>query len=153
VTGPRITIRPPVRNEAGTTLVEVLMTVAILGIGIVAVVGAMGTSIIGTDHHRKQAQAHTVLLSAVDAVKSQTANPYQPCATTGTYAATSGVTLPAGWAASYVTVQSVTYWDGGTGFSASCPSPDSKLQLIDVRVATPDGRATESVAVVKRNPS
>jgi Tfp pilus assembly protein PilV len=145
-------LRRPVRDEAGTTLVEVLMATAILGIGIVSIVGAMGTSIIGTDHHRKQAQAHTVLLSAVDAVKSQTANPYQPCAAESTYAAASGVTLPAGWSASYISVQTVRYWNGST-FSATCPSPDTKLQLIDVKVATPDGRATESVAVVKRNPS
>ena len=142
----------PRRDEAGTTLVEVLMTVAILGIAVVAIVAAMGTSIIGTDHHRKQAQAQTVLLSATDAVKSQTANPYQPCATTGSYSAGSNVTLPAGWTASAVTVRSVKYWNG-SAFAVSCPSPDSKLQLIDVQVATPDGRATESVAVVKRNPS
>jgi hypothetical protein len=112
----------------------------------------MGTSIIGTDHHRKQAQAHTVLLSAVDAVKSQTSNPYQPCAGEGTYAPSTGVSLPAGWSASYISVQAVRYWDGST-FSATCPSPDNKLQLVEVKVATPDGRAAESVAVVKRNPS
>jgi Tfp pilus assembly protein PilV len=137
----------PVRTEAGTTLVEVLITVAILGIGVVGVVGALGTSIIGTDHHRKQAQAHTVLLSAVDAVKSQ---PYQACASS--YAASTGVTLPAGWTSSTISVPSVTYWDG-SAFSSACPSPDSKLQLVKIQVASADGRATESVSVVKRNPA
>jgi Tfp pilus assembly protein PilV len=144
--------RRPVRDEAGTTLVEVLMTVAILGVAVVAIVGGMGTSIIGTDHHRKQAQAQTVLMSAVDVVKSQSVNPYQACATTGTYAAGTGLTLPAGWTTAYITVRSVKYWDGSS-FATTCPSPDSKLQLIEVQVATPDGRATESVDVVKRNPS
>lgn len=142
--------RRPVRDEAGTTLVEVLMTVAILGVGIVAIVGGMGASIIGTDHHRKQAQAHTVLLSAADVVKSQAVNPYVACATTAAYTAGAGVSLPAGWTTSYISVRSVRYWDGST-FAAACPSPDSKLQLIEVQVATPDSRATESVAVVKRN--
>ncbi len=139
----------PVRSEAGTTLVELLMAVAILGIAVVSIVTAMGTSIIGTDHHRKQAQAHTVLLSAVDVVKSQA---YQSCATAGSYAPATGVTLPAGWTASVVSVQSVTYWNGST-FAASPCVPDPKLQLVKVQVATPDGRATESVSVVKRNPS
>jgi len=137
----------PVRTEAGTTLVEVLMAVAIMSIAIVSIVAAMGTSIIGSDHHRKQAQAHTVLLSAVDAVKSQ---PYADCATT--YTAAAGVSLPTGWAASSVSVQSVKYWDGSS-FASSCPSTDKKLQLVKVQVASPDGRATESVSVVKRNPS
>jgi len=145
-------VRRPVRDEAGTTLVEVLVATAILGIGVLAVVGGMATSIIGTDHHRKQAQAHTVLVSAADVVKSQAANPYQACATTGTYAPGSGVTLPAGWSGASISVRSITYWNGST-FAASCPALDSKLQLIEVQVATPDGRATESVAVVKRNPS
>jgi prepilin-type N-terminal cleavage/methylation domain-containing protein len=152
VTGLRTTTGFVARTEAGHTLIEVLMAVAILGIGVVAIVAGMGTSIIGTDHHRKQAQAHTVLLSAVDAVKSQTANPYQACATAGTYAASSGVALPATWSTGAIAVRSVTYWDG-TGFAATCPSPDSKLQLVEVEVSSPDGRATESVAVVKRNPS
>lgn len=145
-------VRRPVRDEAGTTLVEVIVATAVLGIGVLAVVGGMATSVIGTDHHRKQAQAHTVLVSAADVVKSQAANPYQSCATTGSYAPGAGVTLPAGWAASTISVRSITYWNGST-FSPSCPAPDSKLQLIEVQVSTPDGRATESLAVVKRNPS
>lgn len=140
------------RTEAGTTLIEVLMAVAILGIAVVGIVGAMGTSIIGTDHHRKQAQAHTVLLSAVDAVKSQSANPYLPCATTGTYAPSAGVALPGDWTAATISVQGVKYWNG-SGFAATCPPSDKKLQLIQVQVTSPDGRATETVAVVKRNPS
>lgn len=144
--------RRPVRDEAGTTLVEVLMATAILGIGVVAIVAAMGTSIIGTDHHRKQAQAHTVLLSAADVVKSQSANPYQSCATSGSYAPGAGVTLPSGWTPAAISVQSVRYWDG-SAFAAACPSPDRKLQLVEVQVATPDGRATESLTLVKRNPS
>jgi Tfp pilus assembly protein PilV len=145
----RALVRRPVRDEAGTTLVEVLMATAIMGIGVVAIVAGMGTSIIGTDHHRKQAQAHTVLLSAADVVKSQ---PYQACATTSSYAPATGVTLPAGWTTSYVSVESVKYWNG-SAFAAACPSPDSKLQLVEVKVATPDGRAADSVTVVKRNPS
>jgi len=147
-----MTFPRPVRTEAGTSLVEVLMTVAILGIAIVSIVAAMGTSIVGTDHHRKQAQAHTVLLSAVDAVKSQSTNPYQSCATVSSYTPSSGVTLPSGWSTSVISVTSVTYWNGST-FAATCPAADAKLQLVDVAVSTPDGRATESVAIVKRNPS
>jgi Tfp pilus assembly protein PilV len=139
-------------GEAGTTLVEVLITVAILGIAVVSIVGGMGTSIIGADYHRKQAQAHTVLVSAADSVKSQSANPYQACATAAAYAPATGVTLPAGWTAAAVTVRSVTYWNG-SAFTASCPASDTKLQLVTIQVATPDSRATESVSVVKRNPA
>lgn len=140
------------RSEAGTTLVELLVTVAIMGIAVVSIVAAMGTSILGTDHHRKQAQAQTVLLSAIDAVKSQSTNAYQSCATAATYAPAAGVTLPAGWTASVISISSVTYWNGSAFAAAPC-APDTKLQLVRVQVATPDGRATEFASVVKRNPA
>jgi Tfp pilus assembly protein PilV len=144
----RTTPTAPGRTEAGTTLVEVMMAVAILSIGIVSIVGAMGTSIIGTDHHRNQAQAHTVLLSAVDAVKAETYKTTCPA----TYNPATGVTLPAGWTPTSVSVTSIRYWDNSVpGFVSSC-AVNSMLQLVDVQVASPNGRATESVAVVKRNP-
>jgi type II secretory pathway pseudopilin PulG len=140
------------RDEAGTTLLEVLVGVAILGIAVVAIVSGLGTSILTTDHHAKQARAHTVLVSAAEAVKSEGSNPYQACATTGAYSPSSGVTLPAGWAASNVAVDNVQFWDG-SAFTGSCPAPEQKLQLVLITVTSPDGRAVESVSVVKRNPS
>ncbi len=138
--------------EAGTTLVELLVTVAILGLAIVAIVGGMSTSIVATDYGRKQAQARTVLVSAAEAVKSNAGNPYQSCATPASYAPASGVTLPTGWTAAAVAVLSVKYWDGAA-WATACPSPDSKLQLLDVQVTAPGGRAIETATVVKRNPS
>ena len=140
------------RSEAGTTLIEVVVGLAILGIATVAIVQGMGASILTTDYHAKEAIAHTVLVSAVEAVKSESTNPYQSCAGTGAYAPSSGVALPTGWAATTVAIESVQYWDGAA-FSASCPAPELKLQLIKVAVSSPDGRAVESVSVVKRNPA
>ncbi|MEW6154328.1 MAG: type II secretion system protein [Actinomycetota bacterium] len=139
-------------REAGTTLVEVVVAVAILGIAITTIVGGMGTSIIASDHHLKQSQAHTVLVSAVGAVKDATANPYQSCADASTYDPAAGVALPGGWTAAAVAVTGVDHWDG-SAFSPSCPAPDGRLQLVTVTVTTPDSRATESVSFVKRDPS
>ncbi|MGH9277249.1 MAG: type IV pilus modification PilV family protein [Acidimicrobiales bacterium] len=133
--------------ESGATLIEVLVTVVILGFAVVAVVGALFTTIIGADLNRKQATARTVLVSAAETVKSQTVNPYQDCATSYDLAP---VTFPAGWAAGDVSM-TVSYWNG-SGFSSSCAG-DQKLQLVTLTATAPDAKAVESVEVVKRNPA
>lgn len=143
------------RAEAGTTLIELLVTVTILGLAVVAVVAGMATSILGSDANRKQASVHTVLVSAAEAVKSDALNHYTTCAGSGAYNASSGVTLPAGWAPATVTVVGVKYWDGSAFAAslASCPASDQKLQLVEIQVSAPDAKAVDRVAVVKRDPS
>lgn len=138
------------RGDAGTTLIELLMAVSIMGIAFVAILAAMGTSIFTSDVHRKQATANTVLVSSVEWIKSQSSNPYSTVCPTS-YSATDVSKLPAGWSAGDVTITSISYWDG-TSFVATCPATDKKLQMLTVQVTTPDGRATESVSLVKRNP-
>jgi type II secretory pathway pseudopilin PulG len=150
-------VRANARTERGETLVEVLLSVAILSIAIATILAGLITAVMTSGEHRSQATANSVLISALEAVKDQARNPYVNCATT--YDPTAGVTLPAGWSA--VTITAVKYWSG-TAFVASgaltspcpaTPAADKKLQLITVQVVSPDAKATEAADVVKRNPA
>jgi prepilin-type N-terminal cleavage/methylation domain-containing protein len=131
-------------SEAGLTLVEVLLAVAILGIGVVAVVGGMMTSIKSSDMERRAADGQTALRAYAEAVAGAT---YAACATS--YAAT-GFAAPAEFTAS----MSVSYWNAASSsFGSTCTAAtDSGLQKVALTVAATDGRATETLSIAKRKP-
>ncbi len=141
-------------DDAGFTLVECLISVAILGIAFAALLGGMATSAITSDYHRKEATAHTVLVSAAEAVKDTNRNPFRKadCSGEAVYNPYTGITLPSpSWT---ITSDSVKYWNGtsfATGYAANCKTA-YPLQLITLSVHSPDGRAVETVGVVKRGP-
>jgi len=141
------------RDQRGETLAEMIVTIAILGIAIVAIVGAMGTMVIATDVRSKQARAEATLRSWSDAMNSNSVA-YVNCATTSTsgYSATgAGVTLPSGMSAS---ITAVTYWNGTSTnpatFTSTCPSTDAGLQQLTLQVASTDGRVAKTATIVKR---
>jgi prepilin-type N-terminal cleavage/methylation domain-containing protein len=131
-------------GEAGVTLIESLVSIAILGIAFAVFVGGMFTSILGSDVHRKQATAETVIRQYAEAVKSIG---WSDCATSSSFAAA----VPSGYSTFTSTVTGVTYWSAGA-FVATCPAPDQGLQKVTLRVASNDGRDAESVEIVKRKP-
>ena len=147
--------RDRISGDAGESLVEVLLSIALMGIGFAAVLGAMQLGLVGSDVHRNQATSETVMLSAVEKVKSQ--SEYQACAVANdaAYLPDAQSVVPVGWAASTVSIPSVQYWNG-TGFqSGGCASleaiaPILRIQLITVQVTSPSGNATESMSFVKR---
>lgn len=128
-------------RDDGATLVEVLLAVAILGVGIAALLGGLFTLQVGTDVHADEASGALYIRQYAEAVA---AAPYVSCATaySGVYSAPNGWTAPA---------QQVAYWNG-TAFASACPATDSGLQRVSVTLATSDGRDTESLDVVKRAP-
>jgi prepilin-type N-terminal cleavage/methylation domain-containing protein len=142
--------------EAGFTLVELICAVVIMGVAFVAVLSAMGTSIIVSDYHVRRARAETVAQSWAEQVVN---TPYQPCATpsTGQYlvGGASGVSVdvPAGYS---TTIDSVKYWNPTTAlpaqFVTTCTT-DPGLQQITLRVTPTGGRGTQTLTFLKRNPS
>lgn len=147
--------------DAGVTLVELLVTVAILGIAFVALVGGMSTSIVGSDVHRKQATAESLVRSYAEAVKARTVT-YAVCGTPAQYGpAAVGFASVSGYTPS---VSNVEYWQPSAGNPstgtfvvslATCsntPPTDTGVQRISIQVASADGRATEKIQIVKRAP-
>lgn len=84
-------MRAQLGTERGFSLVEVLVTVSIVGIAFVVFVGGMGTAIMGADHHRKIAVGQASIRNFGEAIK---AAPYVDCATTSSYAGAFSPTPP-----------------------------------------------------------
>ncbi|MEO7744856.1 MAG: type II secretion system protein [Actinomycetota bacterium] len=126
-------------REAGFTLVDTIVGVAILGIGVTVVVGGMATSITVSARARAAAEAQIAVRSYAEQIAAAT---YVDCATSYSTA----FTAPSG----YTATQSVSYWDNATStFVATCGT-DSGLQRITLTVASTDGRASEVQPVAKR---
>lgn len=129
-------------GDVGFTLVEMLVAVAILGIGVLTVVSGMATSIKVSDMGRRNAEAQGLLRSYAEAVAGDA---YAGCATS--YPA-GGFTTPSGW----TTTMTVAYWTASTSTFASTCGTDSGLQRVTLTVTSDDGRAAATVRLGKRSP-
>jgi type II secretory pathway pseudopilin PulG len=143
------------RLDRAETLIEVLVTVAILGVSMVAITGGISTSIITSDIHHKQAVAGTVLVNFAEAVELA---PYVTCPSARTTYVTAtliGATPPSGYTLAIVstTANPFEYSNTSGTFASSCPvGGDGGLQRMWLQVSSNDGRDVETVQLVKRIP-
>jgi prepilin-type N-terminal cleavage/methylation domain-containing protein len=143
--------RQDIRSDAGFSLVEILVTIVIVGMTFTAILGGILASITASGLQRKQATADSLVRSAAELVKDSVSNPYSNCAGTGKYVLT-GLSVPTGYS---VSVTGVKYWSGNpqqlkpVPFNSSCPS-DNGMQQITIVATSSDGQAAETVQVVKR---
>jgi prepilin-type N-terminal cleavage/methylation domain-containing protein len=147
-----------VHAEEGFSLVELLVTIVIVGVTFSALLGGLITTITVSSLHRKQATADSIARSAAEWVKDSVANPYANCGGIGGYSL-SGLQKPSGYS---VAITSVDYWDGampvaGTPYSldshigSSCPGGGDKgVQRITIAVTSSDAQVHETVQVLKR---
>jgi type II secretory pathway pseudopilin PulG len=137
--------RPRLGSDSGESLIELLIALVIMGIAVVAIVGGIATSIIISDIHRKQATAGADVRSYAEAIQNAvTTTGYPTCGN-----------LPAGFTFSAgpgytASVTDSKVWNG-TDF-VPCGATDLGIQRLSVQVASDDGRATETLDVVIRNP-
>lgn len=146
-------------HDGGFTLVEVVITVALMSIAFVSILGSLGTMIATGSTHKAVTTGEVAVRDLAEFVKSQASVPYTDCGSnplssySALVAAPGGFAAPAGFSAGVV---SVKYWqgDGAGTFNATCPSPDAGAQLITVRITGGTGgrHATQVVDVVKRQP-
>ena len=141
------------RTEDGSTLVESILAVAILGIVGVAALASVVTLISSGDRSRRAERATVAAQSAADAIASTSAT-FVPCSPESTYqAAINALGTSAIPADITVIVSSVNYFDG-SGFQPTCPTTaegDSR-RVQQIVVIAIDARATRRVTFVKREP-
>jgi Tfp pilus assembly protein PilV len=137
----------PTTHDRGETLIELLVAVLIIGTAVVAVVGGLGTAIMLSDIHRKQAGvAEHMKIYAANIEGAIAASPTQYvdfCATPS---------YPNYTAAGYNgTVTEVRYWNG-SAFVTSCAPGDTGVQRLTLRVRSTDGRAEQTMDLIIRKP-
>lgn len=133
------------RAEQGESLVELLVSISILGLVIVIIIEVLFTMVAGTLMHREQVEGLNALGAWADSVGADT---YTACATPGSVP--SPPSLPNGFSSQVV---SVRYWDGSS-FVGECGT-DTGLQLITLSVAGPGDAVPatpQALDVVKRKP-
>ena len=135
-------------GERGDTLVEIMLTVIIVGISFTGILFGLATAINLSGIDRGDADVRTMLVSSVESVKSQ---PYVSCpsANGSSYNPALGVTVPSGWV---LEISQFDHWNGTT-WVATCPATDQKLQKINVKATSPDGRSKDSIEIIKRGTS
>ena len=152
---------PP--SDGGYTLVEVLVSLALLGMVVSSILPAMWTAVRVSRISDVQAKVEAVLGSAVDRVSNYGWNPCPEADATGGYAAkASNAAAIFDWPASTVSVVRVQYWDTSTRtWSDTNPVPagdcsrtviaitkERTLQKVTIRVTSPDGEDSNQVDVV-----
>ncbi|MDQ6524550.1 type II secretion system protein [Nocardioides sp. LHD-245] len=138
------------RSDAGATLIEVLVALSILSIAAVAILAGVEMSIKTSDIHRKQSTGGAYVRNYAEAVQAYVADDnYVPCAGAGAYAAAViGFDVPAGYSAT----QEASVPLRGDGSEDGCPGGDSGVQRLTLRMRSDDGRSTEVLTVVVRDP-
>jgi type II secretory pathway pseudopilin PulG len=136
------------RAERGETLLELVIAVAVMGVAVVAIVGGMGTAVMMSDIHRKQATAGATARDYAETAQAWVAGGHYDAGTAPDYRpATVGYVAPSGYSAAQV---SVTCWNGSAW--TGCAQAQQGLEQLAVQVSSVDGRASEQVVVVLRKP-
>ena len=150
-------MRSLVKGDAGETLVELLVSLSVLGMSFAAVLGAVATAVDSSRTHRDTARAQSILRSWAETLShpqdtsATSGYVYTPCAGAAAFpAASASVAVPAGWTAS---IASIKWWNGTAWSTTSCD--DAGLQKLTLTLTTPAGiwpGTAQSLDVVLRRP-
>jgi hypothetical protein len=135
-------------SEAGESLAELVVAIAIMGIAIVALVGGLATGLLASDFHRNHATGDTIARSVAELLKGRNV----PWVASGVYPASTWSTVDT---SGFTVSIAPECWSNKDTFNppafAACPAGDLGLQKLTVSVASNGAHgATEVVTVLKR---
>ncbi|MEP1124148.1 MAG: hypothetical protein ABJH68_09700 [Ilumatobacter sp.] len=139
------------RRDIGSTFVEIVVTITLLGIVVVPVMRSVILSITASSVAKQASEVETALLNAVDRVNRA---PFTRCDYTEFARA---AVLTQGWSADEVSVEQ-SYLDVGTDLfvpgtaGPACPNGGHRRDLIQqvaITVTSPNGDVTRTIEVVK----
>lgn len=139
----------PSRLERGETLIELMATVVLMGISIVALIGSLLGAMTTSHYQQRNVQAANLTENAAESIRLAS---YVTCAGTSSY---SGA-MPTSNAKVQYSVSEVKYLhnrdDASATWDGSCPSTDQGAQQITVLVKiTSTPRVQKKLTFVKRN--
>lgn len=146
------------RRDAGTGLIEIVISITLLGIGVVAMLTSLTVTVNASAIERDHANAHAWLQTAsdvlygLDRVDCGSQGSPQEVAVRTSYEndIKAIATNPEAWPPDRITVvPPVLFWDG-ENYQNDCFDDESiNLQLITMEVRNLDDEIVESVQVVK----
>jgi hypothetical protein len=161
---------PGERSETGETLIEVLMSTALMGLVIVGMIGGLAATVLGSHVHREQADANAFLMRGMERIKSTDfdfsnvdcknadgsdkldTDRRAAYETKAREVKAGEVPMPSGWimAVSNITFENVALVAGtpNVSFTADCES-GLRRQLVTLTVTSRDGRAAPALSFIK----
>ncbi|MFZ8996862.1 MAG: type IV pilus modification PilV family protein [Ilumatobacteraceae bacterium] len=145
------------RLDRGDTLIEVMITIVLLGTVVAATLTALSAAVSGTRVERDRSVAQLWLQSASEFLRESAV---QDCNDPGQTEATiraayegavrEGVVPPDGWDVTQLrVVEPVLFWDPAFRFQSECYDDFGfELQLVEIEVTAPAGDLRERVEVV-----
>lgn len=139
------------RSDAGSTLVEVLVSLVILSLAGLAILAGLQLSVTTSDIHRKQVSGGAHVRGYAERIEAylDTTGNYVACASPSDYApAKVGFIEPPGHQARVVAVDPLA--GDGSVISDGCSANDRGVQRLQLTVNSADGRAAETLTIVVR---
>jgi type II secretory pathway pseudopilin PulG len=152
-------------RDRGETLLELLVTISIIGVSVVALLGAVLIAVDASTLDRRQIQAQGLLRSWSEAVvRATTDATYPTCGDASDYASgpfafgASGLAAPAGFSATVVSVEYFTRstgtWVSSSSVGTCTASDDQGLQRVTLRMTVANslypGFAVDQAVVVRK---
>lgn len=143
------------RDELGETLIELVMSLAILGVAGLAIVAGLQMSVKTSDQHRRHAESGTYVRSFAEAIQKSldTNGGYADCGSApGTYGAVPVPALPSGYTPTVESVKKWTSsgWDTCTGTDKAGGAEQLRLKVVSSGDA--GHKVEETLVVVVRKP-
>jgi len=146
-----MSLRGRVADDRGETLLELVISIMILGVCVVAIGSGIALSVLMSDVHRKQSVASEFLHNYAETLRGST---YLTCsgATPPNYVTTYNTNLPlppngGPWT---LTQKKVQFWDGSQ-FQPACASKG--LEQVTLELSSNDQTVDETIDVIVRDPN